>query len=253
MASRLYDCRVMHQRHDRFAYRFDYRLLSLLIDIDEIDTLCSQSRWLRHNRRGFVSFHDQDHGPHDGSPLRPWIDGVLRESGIDLEGGRVELLSIPRIFGYAFNPLSVWYCYHADGRPLAILAEVSNTFGEWHHYLLHDHGRELTWPAHLRADKVFHVSPFIEMQAEYRFRFTEPGERLAIAINEYRDDDLLLVATQTGHGRPLNDRNLIRALLRFPFNSIKVMVLIHWQALKLWLRRAPFFAKPAPPDEDISR
>lgn len=253
MPARLYDCQVMHQRYDRFAYRFDYRLFSLLLDIDEIDEICDRSRWLRHNRRGLVSFHDRDHGPRDGSPLRPWIDGVLQESGIDLEGGRIELLSIPRIFGYAFNPLSVWYCYHADGRPRAILAEVSNTFGEWHHYLLHEHGHELTWPAHLRADKVFHVSPFIEMQAEYRFRFTEPRDRLAIAINEYRHDELLLVATQTGHGQVLTDRHLIKALLRFPFNSVKVMALIHWQALKLWLRRAPFFAKPAPPDEDISR
>lgn len=251
--ARLYRCKVMHQRHDRFAYRFTHRVFSLLLDIDRIDETCGRLRLLRHNRRAPVAFHDRDHGPRDGSPLRPWIDGVLHTADIELGGGQVLLLSFPRLWGYVFNPLSLWYCRHRDGSLRAVLAEVSNTFGECHHYLLHEHGRPMDWPVRKRADKVFHVSPFIDMRAEYRFHIVEPGDTLGIAIREYQDDSLLLVATQNGRGQTLTDQTLLGALLRFPFASFKVMAMIHWHALKLWLRRAPLFRKPPPPAEDISR
>ncbi len=252
-SARLYLCTVMHQRHDRYDYRFEYRLFALLVDIDRIDEACTGSRLLRHNRRAPIAFHDRDHGPRDGSPLRPWVDGVLRKADIELDGGRVLLLSLPRLWGYTFNPLSMWYCHHRDGSLRAVIAEVSNTFGECHHYLLHEHGRPMDWPVRKRADKVFHVSPFIDMRAEYRFQIAEPGEKLGIAIREYQDDALLLVATQSGRGQPLTDRALLGALLRFPLATFKVMAMIHWHALTLWLRRAPLFRKPPPAAEDISR
>ena len=252
-AASLYHCTVMHQRRGRFAYRFSYRLFSLLLDIDRIDEVCAHSRLLRHNRTGLVSFLDRDHGPHDGRPLRPWIDDVLRAGGIELEGGRVELLALPRLWGYVFNPLSLWYCYHRDGSLRAVLTEVSNTFGEWHHYLLHENGQPMRWPVRQSVDKVFHVSPFIDMRAEYRFTLGKPTARLAVAIHQYQDDALLLIATQTGRGGPCDDRALVSALLRFPFSTFKVMALIHWQAFRLWLRRAPLFRKPPRPTEDISR
>ncbi|APZ42367.1 DUF1365 domain-containing protein [Acidihalobacter ferrooxydans] len=250
---RLYRSTVMHQRHDRFGYRFEYRLFTLLLDIDRIDEACARSRLLRHNRRAPLAFHDRDHGPRDGSALRPWIDSLLGEAGIDLDGGQVLLLALPRLWGYGFNPLSLWYCRHRDGSLRAVIAEVSNTFGECHHYLLHDAGQPLAWPLRKQAEKLFHVSPFIGMRAQYHFHLAEPGDTLGVAIREYQDDALLLVATQTGQGTALTDRALLAALARFPLASFKVITLIHWQALKLWLRRAPLFHKPPPSVEDISR
>lgn len=251
--ARLYRCTVMHERRDTFAYRFRYRVFSLLVDIDRLEETCARSRLLRHNRRGPIMILDRDHGPRDGRPLRPWIDGVLADTGIDLDGGRVELLTQPRLWGFVFNPLSLWYCHHRDGSLRAVLAEVSNTFGEWHHYLLHDQGRPLAWPVRIAVAKTFHVSPFIGMRTQYRFTLAKPAARLGVAIHAYQDDALLLIATQTGRGIPLDDRALLAALVHQPLGGLKVPALIHWQALKLWLRRAPLFRKPQPPLEEISR
>lgn len=249
---RLYVGEVMHRRLFPVRYRFAYRVFSVLLDIDRLHDLPRASRLLAYNRFGLLSFHDRDHGPRDGSPLRPWIERALRRFGVELEGGRIELLCFPRVLGYVFNPLSIWYCRHADGRLRAVLCEVSNTFGERHSYCLHAGGAPLEWPVRQVRGKCFHVSPFISMQADYHFRFSEPGEDLQVVIREFQDDRLMLAAAQVGRGQPLDTAHLLRAVIAIPLLTLKVMTLIHWQALKIWLKGAPFHRKPTPPAEEIS-
>ena len=248
----LYLGSVMHRRHGDHPLRFRYRLFSLLLDLDTIDITAQRLRLFSRNRFNLFSFRDRDHGPKDGSPLRPWIDEVLARAGIMLEGGRVQLLCMPRVLGYGFNPLSLWYCYHADGTLRAVLCEVRNTFGEWHGYLLHDQGRALAAPLRSRAAKVFHVSPFFPVSGEYRFRLLPAGDTFVTAIQYVDGGQLRLSAVQHGEHRPLTDRELLRAGWRYPFMTAWVMVSIHWQALKLWCRGARFHRKPSPPQEDVT-
>lgn len=261
----VYACRVVHERFFPVAYRFRYRVYSALFDIDRVHQLAAKSRWFSVNRFNLFSLHTRDHARRDGSPWRPWVEARLAEQGIDLEGGRIRLLAMPRILGYAFNPLSVWYCEHRDGRPMAVLLEVRNTFGEHHHYLLPS-GRasdlppggplsgapEQGWPVTGEKAKRFHVSPFIDMKPRYQFRLDEPGPSLRIAIQEFENADRMLVASQSGHALPFSDRTLLRILFTMPWATAKVMVLIHWQALKIWLRGGRFHRKPEPPAQEVS-
>lgn len=252
-ASALYVGAVGHTRLRPFRHAFRYRLFTLLLDLDELPRLAARSRLLRFNRRGLLSFRERDHGPRDGRPLRPWIEAELARAGIDLEGGAVRLLCLPRILGYVFNPLTVWFCHHRDGRLMAVLHEVHNTFGEAHGYLLPL--REPAGPGaafSLACDKTFHVSPFLGMAARYRFRMAVPGERLAVAIRQEGPEGLQLLATLTGRRRPLTDGTLARQLLRFPLLTLKVIAAIHWQALRLWFKGARYHRRPDPPRHAVT-
>ncbi len=243
---------VMHRRFFPVRYKFVYRVFSLLLDVDALPRLHRRLGLFSYNRFNLFSFYDRDHGPGKNAPLRPWVEQLLEIHGVALEGGTIEVLSFPRVLGFTFNPLSIWYCRHRDGSLRAVLCEVNNTFGERHHYLLHESGRPLVWP--VRADKLkaFHVSPFIGMDARYRFRLGARAERLTVLIHEYQDQALMLVASLTGRLSPMGDRQLALAFLRYPLVTLKVIAMIHWQALKLWLSKAPFYPKPPPPQEEIS-
>lgn len=252
-ASALYVGQVAHARLRPFRHGFRYRLFTLLLDLEELPGLAARSRLLRFNRGGLVSFQERDHGPRDGSPLRPWIEAQLARAGIDLEGGAVRLLCLPRILGYVFNPLTIWFCHHRDGRLLAVLHEVHNTFGEAHAYLLPL--REPAGPGEAfsqACDKGFHVSPFIGMTARYRFRLAVPDARLAVAIRQEGTEGPQLIATLTGRRRPLSDRVLARQLLRFPLLTMQVIAAIHWQALRLWLKGARYHRRPDPPRHAVT-
>jgi DUF1365 family protein len=240
----------MHRRLGDVPYRFSYPVFSLLLDVDRLEA--SATRLLRIDRFGVLAFHRSDHGPRDGSALRPWAEGVLARAGIALDGGSIQLLCFPRVFGYVFNPLSVWYCRHQDGSLRAVIAEVSNTFGEHHCYLLHDDGHPMPWPVRAQATKCFHVSPLLGMQCDYRFEFAEPGAELRVVIRQSEQGEPRLIASQIGRARSLTDRALLRALLRTPLMPFKVMAAIHWQALKIWLRGARFHRKPPPPVNEVS-
>ncbi len=242
----------MHRRFGAVPYRFSYPVFSLLLDIDQLQQDAAQTRLLKVDRFGLLSFHRRDHGPRDGSDLRHWAESVLAQAGIDLRGGSIQLLCFPRLLGYGFNPLSVWYCHHRDGTLRAVIAEVNNTFGEHHCYLLHDAGRAMPWPARAHASKCFHVSPLLGMRCDYRFEFAAPGARLRVLIRQSEDGKPRLIAAQTGRALPLSDRSLGRALLRTPLLPFKILVAIHWQALKIWLRGAPFHAKPEPPLKEVT-
>jgi DUF1365 family protein len=248
---RIYFTQVMHRRLFPVQYRFSYRVFSLLLDLDALDQVPPLLRI--GEGFGLLHFSAKDHGPRDGSALRPWADRLLRQQGIELEGGRIRLLCMPRVLGFGFNPLSLWYCEHADGSLRAALAEVSNTFGDSHFYLLADGGKPLGWPVREKATKCFYVSPLMEMGHEYQFRLAEPAEKLGVFIRQFHADGRLeLVATQTGDGEALTQRALWRALARTPLMSFKVMAAIHWQALKIWLRGAPYVPKTDPPPPKVT-
>ncbi len=248
----LYRCRVMHERLAPFRHRFEYRVFSLLLDIDRLADLAARSKLFAYNRFGLLSFHDKDHGPRDGSPLRPWVEAALRGAALEQYGARIKLFCFPRLLGYVFNPLSVYFCYDAENRLGAILYEVKNTFGDQHGYLLDTrastHGRMISHD----AGKVFHVSPFIAKDGDYRFRILPPAESIAIHIRHDGPEGPRLIATQTGRREAFSDAALLKAWLRHPLMTLKVMAAIHWQALFLWRKGAPFFSRPDPPAQPVS-
>ena len=242
MSSALYRSEVMHQRFFPVAYRFTHRVFSLLVDVDSIATEAAQLRWLSFNKRGLISLHYRNHGARDGGAWRPWVENQLAEVGLE-KPARIQLFCMPRVLGYTFNPLSVWYCYNATEQLIAAICEVSNTLGDHYHYLLHGNGAAISWPLRSQSDKLFYVSPFIDMQQRYHFTLDAPGDRISIRINEYSDDRLMLVATQKGSKEALTDRNLRAAFWRLPLMTLKVIVMIHWHALKIWLRGGRYYSK----------
>ena len=243
---------VMHRRLGTVRHHFRYRVFSILVDLDRLATLGQRLRLFSYNRANLFSFQDRDHGPRDGSALRPWVERHLAAGGLGhAVGGRIRLLCFPRIWGYVFNPLSVFFCDAPDGRLAAILYEVSNTFGERHCYLEPvpaDAGATIEQA----CAKRFYVSPFIELEGEYRFRVQPPDERLTIAIRQRARDGQTLHAILRGTAAPFDDRTLLAAIARYPLMTVKVMAAIHWEALKLWRKGAKFQTRPAPPPVEIT-
>ncbi|MGH8455914.1 MAG: DUF1365 domain-containing protein [Stenotrophobium sp.] len=248
----LYPARIMHRRLVAPFYRFVYRVFYLLIDIDRIDELARGLRLFSHNRFNVLSFHDRDHGAQQPGALRTWAEAVLGEAGIRPDGGRIRLLCMPRLFGFAFNPISLWYCEHADGTTRAVIAEVRNTFGERHSYLLASGGQPFAYEQVHEKEKCFHVSPFLDLVGRYRFTLSEPGERLRMAINEFREGVAILDATVAAERRPFTDGNVLKQVLLMPLMTLKVVAGIHWEALKIWLRGARFHHKPKPPEAGVT-
>ena len=247
----LYVGEVMHRRSRPKAYEFVYRVFNIVLDIDRLGDPPARCRLFSHNRFNLFSFHDRDHGPRDGSPLRPWIDQQLAAAGLSHAGADVRLLCMPRVLGYGFDPLSIWYCHDADGDLRAVLYQVKNTFGDQHGYLL-PAGDQPSGPPDHEFDKIFHVSPLIAMDARYRIRTTTPDDKLAVLIRESDDQGEFLVATLTGERREMTDAALIRQFLRVPFMSLKVIVAIHWQAIRLMLRGVKYTSRPEPPADGVS-
>ena len=238
-AASLYVGEVMHARLKPMGHRFSYRVMSLLIDLDRLADADRQSALFGVNRAALYSFHEADHGRRDGSSLRAWAQLRVAERGIDLTGGRVLLLCYPRLLGYTFNPLSVYFCYRADGELALLIYEVRNTFGDIHAYVLPVLSGEIS-DAGVRQqqDKLFYVSPFIEMAMRYHFRVLPPGERVQLRILETDREGPLLAATFNGSRRMLNTKELLRAFFAFPLVTMKIMAAIHWEALRLWLKGA---------------
>ncbi|MGF1591626.1 MAG: DUF1365 domain-containing protein [Kiloniellaceae bacterium] len=252
-ASALYFGKVMHKRLRPFVHGFTYRVFSLYLDLDELAACDRRLRLFSHNRWNLFSFHDRDHGARDGGALKPWIEAQLAAAGIDLAGGPVRLLCFPRVLGYVFSPLSIWFCHHADGSLRAILYEVRNTFGGKHGYLIpvapgHRDGDAIVQS----AAKRFYVSPFIAMDSRYDFRLAVPGERLAVAIHQWVPEGGQLLARQSGRRRTLSDGNLLRAFFAYPLMTAKVIGAIHWQALRLWLKGARTLPRPPAPAQSVT-
>lgn len=247
-AASLYIGDVMHARLKPLGHRFQYRVMSLLIDLDRLDEADRMSPLFGVNRRALYSFRETDHGPRDGSSLRAYAQASAAAQGVDLSGGRVLLLTYPRIVGYTFNPLSVYFGYDASGGLAVVIYEVRNTFGDIHPYVMPVRSGELG-PAGLRQeqDKLFYVSPFIEMAMRYHFRIVPPGDIVRLRILETDAEGPLLSATFAGTRRALSTASLLRAFLSLPMMTFKVIAAIHWEALRLWIKGAKLVPRPASP------
>ena len=237
-ASAVYNGFVTHTPLAPTRHAFRYRVFSLLLDLDEIGAFAARSRIFAHNRPGVVSFHDKDHG--DGErPLREWLRDTLHSAGIAADGP-VRVLCYPRLFGFVFNPLSVWFCHDKQAALTAIVYEVHNTFGERHAYVLPVHNDR--GPVTHGCAKDFYVSPFLSMDCAYEFRIEPPGETVLIAIRESEGGRPVLNAAFGGRRQALSDRNLLSALLRHPLMTVKIVAAIRYEAVRLWLKRVPTHA-----------
>ncbi|MEO8559167.1 MAG: DUF1365 domain-containing protein, partial [Rhodospirillales bacterium] len=210
------------------------------------------------DRFNLISFHRKDFGPRDGSDLEVWIRDILKSNGLsDVANGDIMLQGHPRVLGYVFNPVSFWFCHDQAGALRAVLAEVSNTFGEHHLYLVaHDDQRAIEPTDWLTSRKMFHVSPFLAVEGHYRFRFRLERGRVRADIHYYdeaEERDPKLVTYVDGERRDLSSGAVLCALLRHPLMTLVVVGLIHYQALKLWIKRARFHRKPEPPQQPLTR
>ncbi len=262
MNSRLFECRILHDRFIPRRHRFLYRVFMLAVDLDELDVVAKRSRLLRINRGGMFSFRESDflktnepiHNPSDESPTVPRADesvplkkrvlNFLQSRGVSDEVKRIELITMPRVAGYLFNPVSFYFCYDTQDHPVAAIAEVTNTFGEMKPFLL---DREC-WESgafRLRVPKHFYVSPFSDVDVEFDFKLRPVGDKLALQIDDHADGKRTLMTVLTGNARPLRDATLLWFTVKYPLLTLKVITAIHWQAFLLYLKKIPWFAKAA--------
>jgi uncharacterized protein len=248
-AAALYDGQVMHARMKPKAHRFTYRVYSLVIDIGNLGQAADLSRFFSVGRFNLLSFHEGDHGPGDGSALLPYARRLLQEAGLTPEPARILLLCYPRVLGYTFNPIAVYFAYGADGQLIGMIYEVRNTFGEMHTYVAPVTDGELS-EAGLRQQrsKLFYVSPFMDLAMTYRFRVRPPSGDIALRILETDDTGPILSASFIGCHTSLTNRAVLAAFFRIPFMTLKVVGGIHWEAMKLWFKGIRFVSRPpAPP------
>jgi DUF1365 family protein len=237
----LYSTRVTHTRTRPRRHHLAYRLPYLLLDLDHLPTSPLFSR----NRFNLFSLHERDHG--DGvTPLRAWVAARLAEAGLAEAECRITLLTLPRFLGLGFNPLSLFLCHDAQGALRAVLYEVNNTFGQRHHYLC-PVAPGARAPLRQSAEKVFYVSPFMDMGLRYRFTLTPPGEAVGLHIAVEDSQGPMLRATLAGTSQPFTNTVLLRAALVHPLLGVKVLAAIHWEALKIWLKGIGLRPRPAPP------
>lgn len=228
---------VMHRRLRPRVHAFVYPVFYVQLPLRDLASVNGSLFGV--DRKRLLSLHSIDHGPRDGSPLLPWIERLLRERGLPADG-EIVLQTFPRVLGYIFNPVSFWFCRDRAGATIAVLAEVNNTFGGTHSYLLHRAGAPLNDGEELKADKVFHVSPFNDVEGGYRFRF-QTGSGVQVARIDYDDaDGELLLTSLSGKARDWSSTALLGALLRMPLLGFGIVARIHWQALRLWLKGVPF-------------
>lgn len=233
----IYSGHVAHMRPGK--HRLRYPVFMLTLDLDDMP---GELKLLKHNRAALFSLFDRDHAARIDAPIRPQIVTKVREAGIAWDGGRIVLLTMPRLFNYVFNPLSVYFCYRRDGSVAGLVHEVSNTFGETHFYVL---------PPKTQANgnltqscaKDFFVSPFLEGDLTYEFNITPPGERAAVAMVVKRGDEIALTASFVGARGDLTDAQLLRAWLGNPLMTLKVIAGIHWEALRMWLKGVRYLGR----------
>lgn len=249
-ASALYVGRVMHRRTRPRPHALAYRVYWMLLDLDEIDGLDARLRLFSRDSANVFSFRTADYGDRSGRPLRPQVEERLAEAGIDISGGPIRLLTMPRILGYAFNPLSVFFCHRADGSLAATLYEVHNTFGEIHSYLIRAEGDAR--PIVQDSAKAFHVSPFLTRDMSYRFRLQPPGNEVAVHIAAKDAAGPVVFASLSGDRRALNDSNLMKLLVTHPLLTMRVTLAIHWHALLLLAKRIPLIRYPGPAAADVT-
>jgi hypothetical protein len=250
LRSGLYVGAVMHRRLRPKVHQFRYRAFWLLVDLDELPVLTARLRLFSHNRFNLFALHETDQGDGSPTPLRIQAERLLSEAGIDIAGGAIRLLCMPRTLGYSFNPISIYFCHRPGGELAAIIYEVHNTFGERHSYV----ASVATKFDEIRQScrKVFYVSPFMDMDLTYHFRLTEPTERVAVGITASKGGERVLNASLAGRRRELTDRALLLIFLTIPLITAKVTLTIHWEALRLWLKGIRLRTRPAPPAQNAT-
>lgn len=244
--SALYVGKVAHHRLRPRRHRLRYDVFYLLIDLDEVEALAKSSWLFSAGRFGFVSFYASDHGDRSDVPLRLQLEKHLRAAGLAADGGAIRLLTLPRILGYAFNPLSVYFCHRRSGQLMAVFYEVTNTFGDRHLYLIPvESGQGET--IRQQSRKQLHVSPFLDNDMHYTFGLAPLGRQLALSVTGHDTTDPVLVATLEATRRELTDGVLARTFLSYPLLTFKVIAAIYWEALRLWCKGLPIRQRPSPP------
>lgn len=239
----------MHHRLAPKVHRFHYNIFMFYLDLDEIDGLVKKFKFISRNRFNLFNFRDKDHlqlpreNPDASKNIKQHITGYLKENGINIGNGRIMVLTNLCTFGYQFNPVSFYFCYNQLGQPVCSVVEVCNTFLEMKPYFLgpdtFNNGQ-----FRLNTTKYFYVSPFIDMDANFDFELKIPGEKLTVKIDDYdKDGNRFFISTLTGSRKPLNDAALLYYFISFPLITVKVIVLIHWQALRLWFKKISFHKK----------
>ncbi|MGQ4003282.1 DUF1365 domain-containing protein [Francisellaceae bacterium CB52] len=260
--------KVFHKRHhpkvNSFNYRSYYIVLDMLnnnsenlrslsgVEVPLCNTVLSKPKLFSFNEFNIFSFYDKDHGNRDGSKSVNWATNLLVENNLKYDN--IKLMTMPRIFGYLFNPVSFWLCYHKN-ELIAVIAEVNNTFKETHSYICHKNGEKITDTCWFEAEKFFHVSPFYQRQGSYKFNFKLDFENTAknqIIINYYDNNELQLGTAITAINKPLSSKNLLKEFIRSPLLTFKVVYLIHWQALKIVFKRIKYVPKPAQMESTVT-
>ena len=238
--------------HHRFAprpHQFRYAVFQLLIDVDRPVQALAGLRTIRFGRFGLFSFTPKDHGDRDSDRLRPWVAARLREAGVEATASRIRLLAFPRVLGFVFNPISVFFVHAANERLEAVIYEVNNTFGQTHAYVVPTQGGAVE---RHDADKALYVSPFYRVEGGYRFRLTPPGETVDLTIQKHAAGRPDFLATLALRRQPLTDAALAGLFVGMPLMTLGVVAAIHWEALKLWIKGAPFGARPPGPKAGTS-
>jgi hypothetical protein len=240
----------MHNRLEPKKHRFHYNVFMFYIDLDEVELLRKKLLLFSKNRFNFFSLKDREHlqlpidNPDKTKTIREQISRYLSENGISIGKGRIMLLTNLNVLGYNFNPVSFYYCYDENEKPLCVVAEIGNTFGEMKPFLLsREHFSDNKY--HLNTTKYFYVSPFIDHDTQFDFNLAIPDEKLSIRIDDYKNGERFFISTLTGTRKALTNAHLFWYSIRFPFITVKIITLIHWNALKLWMKKIPFHRKAA--------
>ena len=230
----IYIVNVVHKRFKPKKHFFKYSVFSIFLDLDEINELEKEISFFSYNKFNILSFFDKDHGNRDGSSIKDWIIPVLQKKNISTKNIKIKILCYPRIFGYVFNPLSIFFIYDTDSNPIAILYEVKNTFGEQHTYVFKINIKD----QHIsnNCKKKFYVSPFMDLESKYFFKVLIPNERLSVIIDQRDKEGKLLFASQDGERVKISSKNLLISYLKHPLMTLKIISAIHYEALKLWIK-----------------
>jgi len=251
LGSAIYSGTVAHRRLRPKMHFLRYRAFWMLFELDELPMLDKSFKRFSHNRLNLFSFHDRDHGDSSGKPLREWVEGHLKAAGIAADGGPIRLLCLPRILGYVFNPISVYFCYLGDGTLNAILYEVNNTFGQRHSYLIPVEAGNRRMIEQSCAKQLY-VSPFNDMEMSYQFKVMPPDATVAVGIDALDPRGLLITTALSGKRKEFSDSAMMRTFLAHPLLTLKVIVAIHWEALRLWLKGVKITERPPGPEQPVS-